>query len=100
MKRAFYSTLETHLSTLSVSRQSKHLITTETYNKVLQVLLKEKTYDSQFTLSTEKCCTLVKIASQLTIYCTKKLPIAKFENPFERLHRDCLINQFGSLHDQ
>ncbi len=54
MKAEFYAKLDAYVAELSVKRQSKYLITAETYDKILQVLLGETKHESQFNFWAKK----------------------------------------------
>ncbi len=67
------------------------MITAETYDKILQVLLGETKHESQFNFWAKKCFNTVKIGDQVLLYSIKeKLPVVKYENVFEVLN-ECHI---------
>jgi hypothetical protein len=84
MEAAFYSKLEAYLNELDAKRQAKYLISTETYEKVVKVLLTERKYDPPFNFWVRKRFNIIKINDQPVVYSVKeKLPIVKYENLFD-----------------
>ena len=70
--KGFYIKLKALAAELDVKRQSKYLITTETYNKILDVLSSETKYDHQFNFWAKKHFTIVKIGDKPAVTFNKK----------------------------
>ena len=87
MKEGFYVKLKALVAELDVKRQSKYLITTETYNKILDVLSSETKYDHQFNFWAKKHFTIVKIGDKPAVHSIKKkLPVVTYEDLFDTIN--------------